>query len=134
MPDFSVVEAELTFIPSEQGGRLQLFPHNALRTRAYRPHIVLGDIKQREPIVELVNSMRQIQEKYLAVAFCDGPELVPFGQPIRVRMILMYYPDFPYSEVVPGSTFTLREGGQIVGYGTITSRYMEPLPAAEDGC
>jgi hypothetical protein len=125
MPEFPVIEAEMTFISKERGGRSHSFAPNALKTKSYRPHIVLGDVNQREAIVEIVNGQKQIKEEYLGVAFCDGPENVPFDQPVMVKMILMYYPGLAYSEVVPDKTFTLREGGLVVGSGTIRARHME---------
>jgi hypothetical protein len=112
-------------MPKEQGGRSVSFPPNALKTKSYRPHIVIGDINQREATVEIVDGRKQSKEKYLGVTFFDGPEDVPFDLPIRVRMVLMYYPELYYSEVVPGETFTIREGDLVVGYGTIRAKYMQ---------
>jgi hypothetical protein len=46
------------------------------------------------------------------------------GQTVEVTLALMYYqePDILYEDVVPGATFTLREGARIVGYGTVLSK------------
>jgi len=129
MAEFPVVEAELTFLTKEEGGRSIAFPPGALNTNKYRPHIVLGDINQRETVVEIVDGKQQLMERYLGVAFCDGPHDIPFGRPISVKMTLMYYPQLSYVEVIPGETFTLREGGRIVGYGTIKARYMQDFPS-----
>jgi hypothetical protein len=125
MTEFPIIEAEMTFLSKEQGGRSMPFPPNTLKTKSYRPHIVLGDVKQREPIMEVIDGQKQITEKYLGVVFCDGPEEVRFDQPIMVKMVLMYSPALSYSEVVPGETFTLREGGLIVGYGQVKAKYMQ---------
>ena len=127
MAEFSVIDAEVTFLSKSQGGRSNPFPPNTLKTKSYRPHIVIGDINQREAIVEFIDGRKQIKEKYLGVAFCDGPENVPFDEPIQAKMVLMYFPELSYSEVVPGETFTLREGGLIVGYGQVRARYMQSL-------
>src|SRR5215216_3010888 len=124
MTEFPVIEAEMTFLSEEQGGRSKPFPPNTLKTKTYRPHIVLGDVNQREPIMEMIDDLKQITERYLGVAFCDGPEEVPFDKPILVKMVLMHFPALSYSEVVPGETFTLREGGLIVGYGQVKAKYM----------
>jgi hypothetical protein len=40
----------------------------------------------------------------------------------------MYFPEYPYDEVQPGGTFTVREGSLVVGYGVIRSRGMESFP------
>jgi translation elongation factor EF-Tu-like GTPase len=125
MTDFPVIEAEITFLSKEQGGRSKPFPPNTLKTKTYRPHLVPGDVNQREPIMEMIDGLKQITETYLAVAFCDSPEEVPYDEPILVKMVLMYFPKLSYSEVVPGVTFTLREGGLIVGYGQVKSKHME---------
>ena len=34
----------------------------------------------------------------------------------------MYFPLIRYEDVVPGATFTVREGGRIVGFGRVESR------------
>jgi hypothetical protein len=125
MTEFPVIEADVTFLSKSQGGRTKPFPPNTLKTKSYRPHIVIGDINQREAIIEVVDGRKQIQETYLGVAFCDGPENVPFDEPIKTKMVLMYFPTLPYSEVIPGETFTLREGGVIVGYGQVIAKYMQ---------
>ena len=125
MTEFPVIEAEMTFLSKEKGGRSNPFPPNTLKTKGYRPHIVLGDINQREPIMEIIDGLKQITEKYLGIAFCDGPEVIPFDEPILVKMVIMYFPALSYSEVVPGETFTLREGGLIVGYGQVKAKYMQ---------
>jgi hypothetical protein len=59
------------------------------------------------------------------------PEIEP-GETAEVTMALMYYyePNVSYEDVVPGATFTLREGPSIVGYGTVLSR--DPQAAAGD--
>jgi len=53
--------------------------------------------------------------------------------PRTSKLALMYYPEYPYEEVQPGVTFTVREGPLVVGYGVIQSRGMEsfPLPVAQ---
>jgi hypothetical protein len=40
----------------------------------------------------------------------------------------MYFPEYPYEEVQPRATFTVREGPLIVGYGVIRSRAEESIP------
>ena len=60
--------------------------------------------------------------------FVGGPEAMEPGDTATVELALMYFPEYPYDEVQPGVTFTLREGPSIVGYGTILSRRMESFP------
>ena len=47
----------------------------------------------------------------------------------------MCFPEYPYDEVQPGETFTVREGPLVVGYGVIRSRVMKsfPLPLLNHG-
>jgi translation elongation factor EF-Tu-like GTPase len=45
-------------------------------------------------------------------------------------MILMYAPDqYDYPSVIEGATFTIREGGKIVGHGVVEKRWKEESPA-----
>ncbi|HEX8992849.1 MAG TPA: hypothetical protein VF784_14310 [Anaerolineales bacterium] len=55
-PELPVVEAGLSFIPAEHGGRARPFPPAILKTATYRPHVVLGDTNRREPIYEAIPS------------------------------------------------------------------------------
>jgi hypothetical protein len=58
------------------------------------------------------------------VSFWDGPQQLPFGKPLVVMMLLMYYPQVDYGKLRPGVTFTLREGPNIVGHGVVLDRWM----------
>ena len=105
------IKATLTLLPTLERSR---WPNRA----KYMPHIVLGDSSQRRPIVGPGNT---IEERYLGVWILEAPdELVP-GQANRVKLGLMYWPGERYDGAVPGATFTLREGPNIVGYGEILS-------------
>lgn len=115
-----MVEADLTFRPAAEGGRT--IPPGVLDGLQYRPHIVVGDPNQREATV---GADRVIAEEYLGVAFSSGPDRLSLGQAIRVEMMLIYWPNLDYRKAVPGATFTLREGGRIVGQGRITKRWTE---------
>jgi hypothetical protein len=127
MIERAMVEAELTFRLTSDGGRA--IPPGVLVGLQYRPHIVIGDPKQRESVL---GEDRVATEKYLGVAFASGPRLVPNGEPIQVQMMLIYWPSLEYDTVQPGATFTLREGHRIVGHGRITRRWTEPWePAAQ---
>jgi len=122
-----MVEADLTFRTESEGGRT--IPPGVLSGLQYRPHIVVGDPNQREAIV---GADRVITEEYLGVAFASGPYRILLGQPIRVEMMLIYWPNLDYRKAVPGVTFTLREGGRIVAQGRITKRWTEPWEPVED--
>lgn len=61
-------------------------------------------------------------EAYLGMCFTQSDHECQLGQPVGVTMELTNHPRVDYSEVLPGSTFTIREGGKIVGYGKVISR------------
>jgi hypothetical protein len=111
-----VIEVELTLLPTSEGGRkapVNLKEYDNLR---YMPHIVIGDATQRQPIT--ING-NVIIEKYLGVSWRrENPKVAP-GETAVVLLDLMYYPHLDYHEVTPGAEFTLREGGQVVGYGRV---------------
>jgi hypothetical protein len=83
------------------------------------PHIVLGDPSQREAL----RSGNKSIEDYLGVFVREAPnEWLP-GQSAEITLVLMYWPDLKYVDVVPGATFTVREGANIVGFGQILTRH-----------
>ena len=118
-----VVEAKFTLLPELSHGR------RGLSTGKYRPHIVIGPESQRVAIRE----GNRLTENYLGVMFVGGPDTMEPGDAANVKLALIYFPEYPYEEVQPGVTFTVREGPLIVGYGVIHSRGMEsfPLPVAQ---
>ncbi len=92
-----------------------------LNGRQYRPHIVIGPASQRAAIVVDGN---KLTEAYLGVCFWSGAETIEPGQTVIAKLALIYYPESEvhYSKVVPGAEFTIREGGNVVGYGTVLRR------------
>jgi hypothetical protein len=110
MQQLAHVEAEITFLPPSEGGRtnppILLFPN-----ATYRPHIVIGNPNQRKAIT--VGT--EIRETYLGVVFESGPDDIQVGEPLLAKFVLMYYPQPEYESVVPGATFTIREGARVVG-------------------
>ena len=110
-----VVEAKFTLLPELSHGR------QGLSSGKYRPHIVIGPQSQRVAIRE----GDRFTENYLGVMFVGGPDTMEPGDAANVKLALMYFPEYPYEEVQPGVTFTVREGALIVGYGVIQSRGME---------
>jgi hypothetical protein len=81
------------------------------------PHVVLGDPAQREARI----SGNTITEHYLGVLVADAPDEIPAGGSAEVTLRLMYWPGERYEQLVPGATFTLREGPKIVGFGRVLS-------------
>jgi hypothetical protein len=114
MGDLARIEAEVTFIPASEGGRVEP-PLLVTPDGRYRPHIVVGDPKQRRAVI----AGNVIQETYLGVSFLSGPEKVAFGEPFMAELALMYYPHPAYDSLVPGAEFTIREGAKVVGYGQV---------------
>ena len=110
-----VVEAKVTLLPELSRGR------QGLSSGKYRPHIVIGPESQRVAI----RDGNRLTENYLGVMFVGGPDSMDPGDAANVKLALMYFPEYPYDEVQPGATFTVREGPLIVGYGVIQSRGME---------
>jgi hypothetical protein len=111
-----LIECTVTFLPASEGGRAHPFPHGALSGDTYRPHLVVGDPSQRQAII--VNG-NVLAEEYIGVAFHEGPPDVPVGIPVDVSLSAMFYPHPIYDRLVPGATFTVREGPKIVAYGTV---------------
>ncbi|MCP4366921.1 MAG: hypothetical protein GY797_02225 [Deltaproteobacteria bacterium] len=56
-----------------------------MSTNKYRSHIALGDVNQREAVVEIIDGKKQLVEKCLGVTFCDGPNDIPFREPISMK-------------------------------------------------
>jgi hypothetical protein len=112
MNEFRCIKAKITLLSKDDGGR-ETIP--ILSECIYRPHIVLGNPNQRRAIVV----GNEIQEIYLGVAFLSSPKDIEFNKPFLTEMVLMYYPDTSYDSVIPGATFTIREGAKIIGYGEV---------------
>ena len=130
-----MIATRFTLLSEDEGGRsTPLLP--SAYGGAYRPHIVIGDQHQREPIVRERDGFPNVlDEEYLGVAFWDGPKTspLPTGTPMQIVLRLCYRPSSMYDAVAPGATFTLREGGRIVGFGEVTGRWRQgdAEPAAE---
>jgi len=118
-PRVQVVKASVTLLPELKNGR-------RISAQPYRPHIVIGPTSQREAKIAAGN---RLIEPYLGIQFCAGPDELKPGATTTAKFILMYFHDSPelYREVVPGATFTIREGAKVVGYGTVEKRADESL-------
>ena len=110
------LECSILFLPANEGGRLSPLRPGALSGNHYRPHLVIGDIAQRKALVADGN---HVTEEYIGVAFHDGPPIPEAGVEMKVVLTLMFYPHPMYEKLRSGVTFTVREGPQIVGYGTV---------------
>jgi hypothetical protein len=108
------ITAEIVFLRHEDGGRVQS-PLFGLDSR-YMPHLVVQD---RIVSTAVIDPDGMSREDYLGVAFVDGPTDYRLGEVAECELELMYYPNVSYDEVVPGATFTLREGARTVAHGVV---------------
>jgi hypothetical protein len=83
----------------------------------YMPHVAVGHLEQREAKI-LGNT---ITEHCLGVLLADAPDEIPPGGSAEVTLRLMYWPGETYEQLVPGATFTIREGPRIIGFGRVLS-------------
>ena len=114
MDEWPHIKIQVTFLPPTQGGRTHP-PVLVSENGTYRPHIVIGDPMQRNAFIV----GNEIREAYLGIVFVFGPSDVRFGELIEAEAALTYYPQPEHASVVPGATFTIREGPKIVGYGLV---------------
>jgi hypothetical protein len=92
----------------------------------YMPHLVVDDRSNRTAKLDAYGISI---EHYMGVLFEPARSISDalFGSgtyPLR----LMYYPRVDYDLLVVGTTFTVREGGRIVGHGIVIER---DLPRAD---
>jgi hypothetical protein len=116
MSDVPTMTALVTFLTTAQRGR-KLPP--ILNDGRYVPHIVVGSPDTRHAKIDEDGVIR---EPYQGVRFIDGPSEYEVGHSVTVTLELMYYPANAYSDCIPGATFTIREGGTVVGYGHVLVR------------
>lgn len=110
------IEAEVTFLSEVQGGRSSPITGKA----PYRPHIVVGSPDQREAVTR----DNVIEETYLGVEFHPVELSIAPGESTTVTMFLLFQPIAvaEFAALQAGTTFTIREGAHIVGYGTVLRR------------
>jgi translation elongation factor EF-Tu-like GTPase len=105
-------KAKITFLSHEHGGRktpVNLSYQESSGNCGYCPHLVV-----QLPTIREHNK----SDHYLGVRLISEKEIIP-GMPIDLDMELMY-PGIDYSALVPGATFTIREGPKIIGFGIVT--------------
>ncbi len=85
----------------------------------YMPHVVV-----EPPDVRIVakDSRGYGTDDYLGVRFVAGPIEVRPNQQVSCSLKLMYFPHVNYDSLQVGATFTIREGGKVVGFGVVTKR------------
>ena len=111
-----IANARVTFIATTAGGRETIPTLNQMPY--YRPHIVVQDSSIRQATYDDAGISN---EHYMGVEFVAGPESADFEMPVRCKLRFTYYPRVDYTTACKGATFTVREGGRIVGYGTLDS-------------
>lgn len=116
-PPGPIITAEVVFLRADEGGRSR--PPIFDRRHPYLPHVVVQgrDVRRSRADPDGVN-----REAYQRVAFLEGPSPYTAGDAGRFVLELIYYPEVSYADVQPGATFTVREGGQVIGHGVVLSR------------
>ncbi len=112
MDEFPTIRARVKFRDTESGGR-KLPPVDSTQ---YRPHVVIGDPNQDKPL--LADDGRTLTEEYLGVAFTGNGRKMEFGENWVVELRL-FHNEYPNTKLTSGVTFTVREGGRIVGSGVV---------------
>ena len=114
MLSWPLVDAEVTFLSGEEGGRQT--PPRLDGFCQYCPQLVVQSPDTREAAKS---------DQYLGVAFVSGPERIEPGCPALCLLVLVYWPTVDYDALQPGAEFTIREGRSIVGFGLVRER-VEP--------
>lgn len=112
-----IIRAQVTFLSREDDGGSTM---PCLSSGQYRPHLVI-----QPPDVgaaKVIDAYGTIDD-YSGVRFLSAArELIP-DHVLDCSMELMYHPRVDYAAVREGATFTLREGGKVIGFGVVTGRY-----------
>lgn len=90
-----------------------------LSSGQYMPHIVVQSPDVRAP--KVING-NVIVDDYLGIRFLSGPAQIVRDQASDCEFELMYHPNVSYDSVYEGATFTVREGGKVIGFGVVTHR------------
>ena len=82
-----------------------------------RPNVVIGDPNQRAALMKGNRGL----ETYLGIQFVSGPTEYDLGQVVFATVNTIF--DGPeFEKLVPGVTFTMREGPKIIGWGSVLAR------------
>jgi hypothetical protein len=90
-----------------------------LSSGQYMPHLVIQSPDVRA--AQVINA-NIIVDDYLGVRFIAAPSELLLDEPLDCEMELMYHPTVNYDAVQKGATFTVREGGKVIGFGVVTNR------------
>ena len=107
------IQARVTLLTPQEGGRSK----PSFDFQQYRPHIVIGNPSQREALVS--SDGHSLVEEYLGIRFTGNGNELTLGEEFAVELELAYFPDVDYSGLRAGATFTIREGGTVVGFGEV---------------
>lgn len=120
--------ADIVMLTVCDGGRKRRIEIEA--NSRYMPHLVIDDRTNR---VARIDSSNQSTEHYMGVQFEPALSIAdPTTGSGRYPLRMMYYPRVDYSSLKTGATFTVREGGCIVGHGVVVSSGDEAdLPLSE---
>ena len=99
------MKVAVKFFSKSNGGRSQL-PPDLLSCGTYRPHLVVE---------------RLLKEEYLGVLFVSQSEPLAEEKQV-VAEVNTIYPEVDYSSLATGVTFTIREGGSVVGTGEVLQK------------
>jgi len=110
-----VIRAFVTFLSPENGGRARM---PGLASGQYMPHLVIQSPDIRR--AKVIDGM--CADDYLGVRFLSAPTEIFPELSLDCEMELMYFPRVDYNAVREGSTFTIREGGRVIGFGVVTKR------------
>lgn len=108
------VTLKARFFSSDEGGRSTLFP-DMLSKGIYRPHLVVGDPDNK---IAEKDSDNKLIEDYLGVEFISQSSSLVADKDIIAKVRLIYS-GVDYSALTKNATFTIREGGKIVGNGIV---------------
>jgi hypothetical protein len=125
------IDCDVTFLSETPSGPIKWPKH--LTGGSYRPHLVVGAPDQRKAKMVtrtteveytdgshgFITSNKFIDEEMLGVLFERGPENPKIGESLGVTLVLLFWPSAAYEALAPGATFTIREGANVVGFGTV---------------
>ena len=119
------IVADIVMLSPSEGGRKHGIEINP--EWRYMPHLAVDDRANRKARTDASN---QSLEHYMGVLFERALSVVdPKTGSGQYPLRLMYYPRVDYSTLRSGATFTVREGGRIVGHGVVVSSH---LPAEHE--
>ncbi|SMP79157.1 hypothetical protein SAMN06265222_12926 [Neorhodopirellula lusitana] len=116
------IVADIVMLNAFDGGRSRGISIDD--TTRYMPHLAIDDRANRKARTDENNLGT---EHYMGVLFRPSLSIVdPATGSGRYPLTLMYHPRVDYTTLVCGATFSVREGGRIVGHGVVVSGYSTP--------